>query len=287
MCLDRFAEAKQVEENLRQRGLGGSRIHQRFLELAYLQNDRAAIDREIQWFSGKPEEYLSFGLQAADRNIHGQRRESRDLYQRAVNTALRGGLKSVAAEFQEADALVDTLAGNCQTARRLKRPALALAICGDAVQAQKLAAETSRAFPNGTIWNTVQLPAIRAAIALSNNQPEKVLELLASAVPYERAYLEPVYLRGLAYLRLHKGAEAVAEFRKIADHKGINWGATWLHPWWGEFYSVSRLGMARGFALAGDTANAKKEFQDFFDLWPNADPDIPILHQARAEYARL
>ena len=287
LCLDRLSEARQVEENLRRRGLGGSRIHQRFLELAYVQDDRAGIEREIQWFSGKPEEYLSLGLQAADRNVHGRRRESRELYQRAAETALRSGLKSVAAEFQETDALVDTLAGNCQTTRRRKRPALALALCGDAAQAEKLAAETSRAFPNGTIWNTVRLPAIRAAIALNHNQPEKTLELLASALPYERAYLEPVYLRGLAYLRLHKGAEAVAEFQKIADHKGLNWGATWIHPWWGEYYAVSRLGMARGFVLAGDTANAKKAFQDFFDLWRNADPDIPILQQARAEYARL
>jgi len=287
LCLDRLAEARQLAEKLRGRGLGGARIHQRFLELAYVDGDRAAIDREIQWFAGKPEEYLSLGLQAADRNVYGRRRESRDLYQRAAETALRNGLKSVASEFQEADALVDTLAGNCQTARHLKRPALALAICGDAAQAEKLAAEASKVFPNGTIWNTVQLPAIRAAIALNRDQPAKSVELLASAVPYERSYLEPVYLRGLAYLRLHKGAQAVAEFRKIVDHKGVSWGATWVHPYWGEFYSISWLGMARGFALAGDTAKAKKAFQDFFELWQNADADIPILQQARAEYARL
>lgn len=287
ICLGRLAEARQLAEKLRARGLGGARIHQRFLELAYVEDDRAGIDREIQWFAGKPEEYLSLGLQAADRNVHGRRGESRALYQRAAETALRDGLKSVASEFQEADALVDALAGNCQTARHLKRPALALAICGDAAQAEKLAAETSKVFPNGTIWNTVQLPAIRAAIALNRDQPAKSVELLESAVPYERSYLEPVYLRGLAYLRLHKGAEAVAEFRKIADNKGISWGATWVHPYWGEYYSLSWLGMARGFALAGDAAEAKKAFQDFFELWQNADADIPILHQAKAEYSRL
>jgi len=287
ICLDRLAEARQLIEKLRARGLGGARIHQRFLELAYVDGDRAAIDLEIQWFSGKPEEYLSLGLQASDQNVHGRRRESHNLYQRAAETALRNGLKSLASEFQEADALVDTLAGNCQTARRLKRPALALAICGDEAPAEKLAGETSKAFPNGTIWNTVQLPAIRAAIALRRDQPAKSVELLASAMPYERAYIEPVYLRGLAYLRLHKGAEAVKEFRKIADHKGISWGATWVHPYWGEFYSVSWLGMARGFALAGDTANAKKAYQAFLKLWQNADADIPILQQARSEYAGL
>jgi len=158
---------------------------------------------------------------------------------------------------------------------------------GDAAQAEKLAAETSRLFPNGTIWNAVELPAIRAAIALNRDQPAKSLELLESASPYERSYIEANYFRGLAYLRLHKGAEAVAEFRKIVDHKGASWAATWVHPWWGRFYAPSWLGLARGFALAGEPASAKKAFQDFFELWKDADPDIPILQQAKAEYARL
>jgi hypothetical protein len=94
-------------------------------------------------------------------------------------------------------------------------------------------------------------------------------------------------LRGLAYLRLHKGAEAAAEFHKIVAHKGANWGATWIHPYWGQFYSLSYLGMARASALAGDGAKAKKVFQDFFELWKDADPDLPILQQAKAEYAEL
>ena len=139
--------------------------------MAYIEDDQAAIAREIQWFAGKPEEYLSFGLQAANRNVHGQRRESHKLYQRAAETALRRGLRNAASEFEEADARADALSGNCQTARRLGRPALALALCGDAAQAEKLAAETSKLFPNGTIWNAVQLPEIRAAIALNRDQP--------------------------------------------------------------------------------------------------------------------
>jgi len=113
------------------------------------------------------------------------------------------------------------------------------------------------------------------------------VEVLASASPYERSYLEAAYLRGLAYLRLQKGAEAAAEFQKIVGHKGANWGATWVHPYWGQYYSLSYLGMARGLALAGDTAKAKKTFEDFFELWKDADSDIAILQDARAEYARL
>ncbi len=94
-------------------------------------------------------------------------------------------------------------------------------------------------------------------------------------------------MRGLAYLRLHKGADAAAEFQKIVDHKGANWGSTWVHPNWGQYYSLSFLGLARASALAGDTAKARKAFQDFFQLWKDADPDIPILKSAKAEYDRL
>jgi hypothetical protein len=255
--------------------------------MAYVADDAAAIAKETQWFSGKPEEYLSFGLQAANRNVHGQRLESHKLYQRASETALRRGLRTVAAEFDEADAQADALSGNCQTAGHLSRPALASAMCGDAAQAEKLAGETSKLFPNGTIWNAVQLPEIRAAMALNRDQPAKAVELLASASPYERSYLAPVYLRGLAYLRLHKGAEATAEFHKIADHKGASWGATWVHPNWGLYYSLSYLGIARGSALAGDPATARKAYQDFLTLWKDADPGISILKQAQAEYAKL
>ena len=111
ICLDRLPEARQLAEKLRAQGLGGARIHQRFLEMAYVEDDQAAIAREIQWFAGKPEEYLSFGLQAANRNVHGQRRESHKLYQRAAETALRRGLRDAASEFEEADARADALVG--------------------------------------------------------------------------------------------------------------------------------------------------------------------------------
>jgi eukaryotic-like serine/threonine-protein kinase len=287
ICLNRLPEAKQTAQKVQAQGLDGPRIHQRFLEMAYVEDDQAAIAREIQWFAGKPEEYLSLGLQAAYRNVHGQRGESHELYQQAAETALRRGLRDAASEFEEADARADALSGNCRTARRLGRPALALAMCGDTAQAERFAAETSKLFPGGTIWNAVQLPEIRAAIALNGDQPAKSVELLASASPYERSYLDAVYLRGLAYLRLHKGAEAAAEFQKIVDHKGANWGATWVHPYWGQFYSLSYLGMARGSTLAGDRAKANKAFQDFFELWKDADPNIPILKSAKAEYDRL
>ena len=287
MCLDRLDEAKNVAEKVRMQGIDGARIHQRFLEMAYIEGDQAAVAREIQWYAGKPEEYLSLGLQAADLNVRGQRRASSQLYKRAAETAVRQGLRVVAAEFEEADARADGLSGHCDTVRRLGRPALALALCGDAAQAEKLAALTSTRFPNGTVWNAVQLPAIRAATELQRGQPAKAVELLASASPYERAYPEVAYLRGLAYLRLRKGVEAAAEFRKILDHKGASWASTWQHPNWGLYYSVSYLGLARGAALAGDAANARRAFQDFFALWKDADQDLRVLAEARRDHAAL
>jgi tetratricopeptide (TPR) repeat protein len=287
MNLDRLDEAKKVAERLRAKGIGGARIHQRFLEMAYIEGDQAAVAREIQWYAGKPEEYLSFGLQAAHLNVLGQRRESSKLYKRAAETALRRGLRNVAADFDEADARADALSGNCGTVRRLGRPAMELALCGDAIGAEKLAAETSKRFPNGTLWNGVQLPGTRAAIELHRGQPARAVELLASASPYERAYPEAVYLRGLAYLRLRKGAEAAAEFQKILDHKGASWASTWRFPNWGLYYSISYAGLARASELAGDTVKARKAFQDFFALWKDADQDLPILIEAKKDYAAL
>ncbi|MDQ6708346.1 MAG: hypothetical protein M3Z85_20495 [Acidobacteriota bacterium] len=286
MCLDRFDEAKKVAESVRMRGIDGARIHQRFLEMACIEGDQAAVARETQWYAGKPEEYISFELQAGNRNVLGQRGESSKLYKRAAETALRRGLRHVAASFDEADSRADALSGNCGTVRHLGRPALALALCGDATGAEKLAAGTSKRFPNGTLWNAVQLPEIRAAIELQRDQPVKAVELLASASPYERACPDAVYLRGVAYLRLRKGVEAAAEFQKILDHKGAGWGRTRLSNW-GLYYSISYLGLARGAALAGDTAKAKKAFHDLFALWKNADADLPLLADARKDYAKL
>ncbi len=287
ICTDRLAEAHRTAEQARAEGIDGSRIHQRFLEMAYVEDDKAAMDRETQWFAGKPEEYLSFGLQAAYLNVHGQRHASHEMYRRAADLAQHEGYKYVADEFEEADARADALAGNCQTARRLGRPALALAMCGETAEAEKLAAEISKASPDGTIWNAIQLPEIQTMIALQHNDPSRGVELMSSASPYERAYPDAMYVRGMAYLKMHKGAEAAAEFEKITRHKGVNWAATWLHPNWGQYYAVSYLGAARGYELAGESGKAKKAYEDFFALWKDADRDIPIELQARAEYAKV
>lgn len=137
------------------------------------------------------------------------------------------------------------------------------------------------------IWNAVQLPEIQAMIALHRNEPAKGIELLAPASPYERAYPDAVYVRGLIYLSMKRGAEAAAEFGKIADREGASWGATWVHPYWGQYYALSYLGMARGYVLAGEEPQARDSYEKFLALWKTADPDLPVLRRARAEYAKL
>jgi tRNA A-37 threonylcarbamoyl transferase component Bud32/Flp pilus assembly protein TadD len=290
--LDRFDEAKAVAERFFAQKLDSPAIHQNLLRLAYLQGIREEAERHIQWLAGKPEEYTSFNVQATNAAALGQLRRAGELLGRATEMARRRSLPETAARFQAQEALGEALVGSCEAARSKARAAilpeqapadtltatLPLALCGDAAAAQRAAEETTKRYPVHTIWNAVQLPSIRAAIELSRNQPEQAVELLQSAAPYERAYAYAVYLRGLAYLRARKGAEAAAEFQKILDHRGANWG---------PYYPLSYVGLARAAALTGDSARARKAYQDFLALWKDADPDVPILKEAKQEYAKL
>ena len=276
--LDRPGEAKEVLAKAREQHFDGSRLHQRFLEIAFVEGDQPAVESEIQWYAGKPEEYLSFGLQAAYADALGRRGEAGKLYRQAADMALRRGLKDAAADFEDADARAGAFVGDCQPARRAGRPAIALAMCGDAAGAEWLAAEGSKMYPNGTLWNAVQLRSIRAAIELKRDQPAKAIELLESAAPFERAFPEARYLRGQAYLRLEKASAARDEFQKILDHKGANWGL---------IYSLSHRWLARATALAGDTARARQAYQDFFVSWKNADTGSARLAEARKEFVAL
>jgi predicted Zn-dependent protease len=164
--------------------------------------------------------------------------------------------------------------------------ALALARAGDTAGAEKLAAELDKTFPLDTLVQRYWLPTIRAGVALERKDPNRAIELLKVASTIELGaptnltiFLCPVYLRGEAYLMLHDGNRAAAEFQKFIDHRGVvvnfPWGA------------LARLGLARAYALQGDTAKARAAYQDFLTLWKDADPDIPILKEAKAEYAKL
>lgn len=239
MCLVRLKEADQMAAAIRAPETGGVRIHQRYLELAYLENDQTALQNEIQWYAGKPNEYLSFGLLAAMRNVEGRWRASHELYLKAADRARHEGLGYVADEFEEADGRADVLSASVRRRIGWDAPGLALAMCGETLRAGKLVAETLKKFPNGTVWNAIQLPEIEAEIALHEHNAMRAVDLMAAAEPYERAYPDAIYVRGLAYLEMQQGETAAAEFQKIVDFKGANWAATWVHPNWEQYYALA------------------------------------------------
>jgi predicted Zn-dependent protease len=154
-------------------------------------------------------------------------------------------------------------------------------LCGEAGEAQKLAGELAKRYPRSVPVNGLSLPVVRAAIELQRRRPEQAIEFLKAAAPYEggSSAFWPNYLRGQAYLRLGKGAEAAAEFRKILEHRG--WDP--ISP----FYPLAHLGLARSAALTGDAAESRKVYEDFFALWKDADTDLPVLQEARREYEKL
>jgi predicted Zn-dependent protease len=166
--------------------------------------------------------------------------------------------------------------------------ALAYALAGDAAHAQSLADDLDKRFPQDTIVQSVWLPTIRAQIETGRKNSARSIELLQAATPYElgmltgsaiNSCLYPVYVSAMAYLSEQQGPAAVAEFQKILDHRGLLWNCA--------TGALARLGLARAYAMQGDTAKAKAAYQDFLTLWKDADPDIPILIAAKAEYGKL
>jgi hypothetical protein len=218
-----------------------------------------------------------------------------------MDSAQHNDTKEAAAAYQAEAALREVESGNRELARADANAAvklapnrevrvmaaLALARAGDTAAAETLAAELDKTFPLDTLVERYRLPTIRAAVALQRNDPNRAIELLQVASPIELGddgYLLPVYLRGEAYLMLHNGNAAAAEFQKFIDHRGLvvnfPWGA------------LARLGLARAYALdaANDPAarvRALAAYKDFLTLWKDADPDVPILQQGKAEYAKL
>jgi predicted Zn-dependent protease len=163
--------------------------------------------------------------------------------------------------------------------------ALALALTGDIAQAQSIMQGLVRRFPQNTLLQSVALPTVQAQIELVREKPERSLELLRTAEPYEltdsslNGCMYPAFVRGEAHLLAKQAASAAMEFQKILDHRGQVGSC--------ETDVLAHLGLARAYAKQGDTAKAKAAYQDFLTLWKDADPDIPILKQAKAEYAKL
>jgi tetratricopeptide (TPR) repeat protein len=260
------------------------------------------MQQQLTWAVGRPkEEDWLLSTQSDTEAYFGRLAKAREFSRRAVESAQHADAKETAALWQANAALREAEFGNASAARQNAQAslslmpgkdirsvaALALARAGDAARAQKEADTLNREFPQNTVVQGYWLPAIRAAIELNGKNPAKAIELLQASMSYELAQSQPfqvgmmypVYIRGKAYLQTLQAKEAAAEFQRIIDHSGLilNFPVGVL----------ARLGLARAYVVEGDRAKARAAYQDFFTLWKDADPDIPILQQAKAEYAKL
>ena len=226
----------------------------------------------------------------------GKLQEARKFFKQSIELSQRRNFTEAAAATISVEAVVEATFGNTRKARERAhaalslapgRPlqaytALALARSGALGRAERLADDLAQRFPTDTLLNARDLPTLRAAIEIQRNNPARAVELLQSATPYELGWFgmfNAMYTRGQAYVQAGQGTEAAAEYQKILDHRGV----APLSPQ----YPLAYLGLARAHALAGDTAGARRAYQDFLALWKDADPDIPILQEAKAEYAKL
>jgi tetratricopeptide (TPR) repeat protein len=228
--------------------------------------------------------------------MDGKLRLSQELIQRTVESEKNQNLKEVASAELGGQALIEADLGACSEALAragsvvsggLARVSMAqagfvFATCGDARRADSLAADLARQYPLETFAQKLDLPQIQARRELQRGNGAKAVEILKPAADYEFGFFAtgvPAYLRGLAYLQNKQAKEAGAEFQKVIDHKG----AVGIGP----YIPLAQLGLARAYALQGDAAKARTSYQDFFAVWKDADPDVPILKQAKAEYAKL
>jgi serine/threonine protein kinase/tetratricopeptide (TPR) repeat protein len=301
MALNRLDEAQAVYKQAEERKLESENLLPNRYVLAFLKGDTAQMTQLVSAAMGKPpEEAFLLATQANTEGWYGKLKNAHELTGRAMDSALHNDAKETAASYQAAAALRDVESGNLKQARAnaaaavklaphrdvQAMAALALARAGDTAGAEKLAAELDKTFPLDTLVQRYWLPTIRAGVALEHKDPDRAIELLKESNTVELGktvqvivYLCPVYLRGEAYLMLHDGGSAAAEFQKFIDHRGV----VMNFPWG----ALARLELARAYAMQGDTAKARAAYKDFLTLWKDADPDIPILKEAKAEYARL
>ena len=302
-ALNRPAEAKAKYEEAVAHKVNNPILHGNRYGVAFLEGDTAEMQRQLDAWKDKPggDVLLSFASDTAGYN--GHLASAREFSQRAIDSALHSDAKETAAEWQINAALREAEFGNVDRARQeivsaLQTAgtrdveilaALAWARIGDAEQARRIADDLEHRFPLDTMINRYWLPTIYASIETSRNNPTKALELLRSASEYELgtlspqfevgAPLYPAYVRGQAYLLLHQGKEAAAEFQKYLDHTGIALNS--------PLAALAHLQLGRAYVLSGDEAKARRAYQDFLGLWKDADADIPIYKQAKAEYAKL
>ena len=302
LSLNRLDEARATVEEAEAKKLDSPSLRQSLYQLAFLQNDQAGMAQQMSWATGKPGiEDVLLSNEADTAAYFGQLGKARVFSKRAVTSAEQAQERETAANYEVAAALREALFGNVREAQKAAATtrqlwssrdiqygtAMADAFAGDSSvgdrRVEEMADELARHFPEDTLVEFFYLPTLRAQIAIDHHDPLKAIELLQLAAPYELGtkgfQLYRIYVRGEAYLAAHQASGAVAEFQKILDHRGV----VWNHP----IGALAHFQLGRAYAMQGDTAKARTAYQDFFALWKNADPDIPILKQAKAEYAKL
>ncbi len=304
--LNRVDEAVTIYRQAENLHMQGETLLANRYQLAFVQGDTAAMAKLSAAAEGKPgTEDLVLASQADTWGWYGKLKQARDTTRSAMDSAERNDAKESAATYQAAAALREVESGNIEQARSdaeaalhlapnravQAMAALVLARAGDVAQAQKLADDLDKAFPLDTLIQRYWLPTIRGAVALRASDPGRAIEQLKAANSIElgqptlaTVFLCPAYVRGEAYLALHDGPAAAAEFQKFLDHRGLVVNFPWA--------ALARVGVARAYALdaAKDPASREKAraaYRDFLALWKDADPDIPIYQQAKAEYAKL
>ena len=313
-ALQRFEEVRQVIHEVQARKLDDFALHNALYALAFLGSDSAAMAEQQQWFAGKPEENFGLALASDTEAYGGHLAKASPLTKRAVDSAIRADSKETAAIWQTNAGVQQAAYGNPTEARQsaaeaLKlvptsqgvevEAALAFAIAGDTARAESLAQDLNKRFPLDTQMQSLWLPAIHAQLALNRKDATSAIDLLQPALPpieYGQigfvaniSCLYPTYAPGEAYLAAAQGGAAATEFQKIIDHSGIVWNC--------GTGAMAHLGVARANALQaknsqGADADAARvralaAYKGFLTLWKDADPDIPILKEAKAEYAKL
>ncbi len=305
-CLDRVDEAKAMYRDAIKRKPDSNVLHLYRYTIAFLESDVAEMERQVNWASGKSGVEDGFlAKQSKTEAFYGRLGSAREFTRRAIESARRNDKKEVAAESQLYEADWEALFGNSSRAQEQSASALtmasnrsvkfyaglALAWAGYSTRAESLADEMQKRFPLDTVVNRYCLPTIRASIEINRSNPGKAIEILKAAAPSELGVAsgDPIYVRGQAYLLLHEPGEAAVEFRKILDHRSIIANR--------PTFPLAHLGLARAYALQARSAHgaeadaarakARAAYQDFFTLWKDADPNIPILIAAKSESAKL
>jgi len=298
--LNRFAEAKEVRQKQLALNVSNHWDHSDLYGIAAVENDPAGMQREVDWAKGKTYEFVLLEAVGQTLAAEGKVQKAREAYRDCIESARRGKFANIAktraVDLDLMQTLLETSPHISEETRAAPstfahRNALAnaghvYAMRGDARRVTAITDELVKRSPTGTYVNKVWVPSIRAELEISRGNGAQAIALLQEAPAYEfgwKAQNWANYDRGRAYLQIKRGKEAAAEFQKILDHRGVCMAGSLSSL----VYALSHLQFARAQAMSGDAAAARTAYQNFFNLWKDADPDVPILKQARAEYAKL